>query len=86
MGTLSAKLKAGVKSVQRGSATPGTASGTITITTVNTAKAFVIANAKFSTTPGNVNFLYSLASATTISFSVDAGSVTNLNWQVIEFY
>lgn len=86
MGTLSAKLRAGIKSVQRGSATPGASSGTITITTVNTAKAFVIANAKFSTTPGNVNFLYSLASATSISFSVDSGTVTNLNWQVIEFY
>lgn len=80
-----------VKKVQRGTHTADEGESTVTITSVNTNKAFVIASfANKTSDPTDdsmafYNVQYELASSTQIKFK-NSGMTCTGRWQVIEFY
>jgi len=79
-----------VKSVQRGTISSTTSGGTITttISTIDTAKSFILINASNSAT-ANASFavVSALTSAFfTVQFLNTAGAAVLVSWQVIEFY
>lgn len=83
----------GVKSVQRGviSLTPsaGLGTGTATITAVDTTKSVVMWLGQRHTANdyGNINSRVELTNSTTVTAYVSAaGALTEIGWQVVEFY
>lgn len=87
MGTLSS-LASGIKSIQRGTTTPGASitTGTITISSVNTAKTLVFSDG-IVVNGGSFDFRVVLTNATTLTWTTDVGTTSSstFSWQVVEF-
>ncbi len=81
-------LVSGVKSLQRGTTTPGAGitTGTVTISSVNTAKAIVISKG-IVVNGGAYDFRVVLTNATTLTWTTDATTTASstFSWQVLEF-
>jgi hypothetical protein len=82
----------GVKSVQRGviTLTPagvGTGTATITAVDINKSVVFWLGSRHATNDFGNINSRVELTNSTTVTAAVSgAGSVTEVGWQVVEFF
>ena len=82
-------LASGIKSVQRGIINPASGNtGTVTISSVNTAKSVVISDGSIISGSQVLGGLVALTNATTLTWYSPSNSTTagsQINWQVLEF-